>query len=112
EAEPRSDAAATPEALFVFEREDVRQRSQRTDAADLRERFGVRIAILGELRDLPVKLADASSELLDHFNQRQQSLTQAIRKTHGGAFVKCLGGSGGDALADGLDHRANVLNQS
>src|ERR1043165_759598 len=111
ETEPSADAAAAPETLLVFEREDVRQGRERSDSADLHQRSRIGIAIFGELLDCPVERADACGELLDDLDQRQQSLTQAVWKARCGTLMKGLGGSGRNALTDRLDRRPNMLNQ-
>jgi hypothetical protein len=62
------------ETALVFEREDVRERRERSDSAHLCARFGIGISILRKALDLAVETTDARGELL---NQRQQRLTQA-----------------------------------
>src|ERR1051325_9871778 len=93
QTKPCSDAATTSEPLLVLERQDVRQCGQRSDPGYLREGCRVGISVFGELFDLAVVLADASSELLDHLDQRQQCLTQRFRNAGAGALVKRLGRS-------------------
>ena len=54
--------SALAEAARVFQRQDVRERDQRSYTLDLLEQRHLRIALLAEFLHLSVVFADASSE--------------------------------------------------